>query len=264
MDSFPANNQLLIHFWVDFGSDSIDFTLGQAAIYHTFPHAKLVVSPTNIKKGHIQSQSVYLKQFIDKFPPNTVHICHLTFASSQSKRFVITKVDDQYFIGPDNGFFYLTMPNDEQEYYILPVDNFRINPLTEVYLPSLKKAIENNFELSAIFKIKSIMVKPLMVQPIIAENSIKVKTIHIDSKGNVFFNLDKQTFEDCRKNRNFVLRNHTMKITNVSLDYDDVPEGEILCMFTYGNILQVAQNAGNASEKLGLTENAFAIIDFIS
>ncbi len=262
METFAANNNLLIHYWVDFGTESIDFTLGQAKIYAAFPDARIIVSPSKLKKGNIQSQSIYLKQFIEQFPPNTIHICHLSFHSSQTKRFIITKVNDQILVGPDNGFFHLSTGNDLHKYYILPVEKFTNNSLAEVYLPGITMAIEGNFDLANIFKEKTIMVKSNMMQPTINGNVIRLTVLYNDNNGNAFFNLDKTNFELLGKNRNFMLRNHTFKINRISHDYDDVPEGEALCLFTYGNILQVAQNAGNASEKLGLITDSFAILEF--
>lgn len=262
MQSLAANNKLLIHYWVDFGTESIDFTLGQAKVYAAFPDARMIVSPSKLKKGNIQAQSIYLKQFIEQFPPNTIHICHLSFHSSQTKRFIITQIADQYLVGPDNGFFHLTTGNDMHKYYILPVDKFTNNSLTEVYLPGIKMAIDGNFELATIFKEKSVMVKSNMMQPTIHGNIVKLTVLYNDNHGNAFFNIDKTNFELLRNNRNFVLRNHTFKLNRVSEDYDDVPEGEALCLFTYGNILQVAQNAGNAADLLGLITDSFAILEF--
>ena len=152
MQSFAANNNHLIHYWVDFGTESIDFTLGQAKIYAAFPNARMIVSPSKLKKGNIQAQSIYLKQFIDQFPPNTIHICHLSFHSSQTKRFVITQINDQFLVGPDNGFFHLTIGNELHKSFILPVDKFKNNSLTEVYLPGIKMAMEGDFDLANIFK----------------------------------------------------------------------------------------------------------------
>ncbi len=262
MQSFAANNNHLIHYWVDFGTESIDFTLGQAKIYAAFPNARMIVSPSKLKKGNVQAQSIYLKQFIDQFPPNTIHICHLSFHSSQTKRFVITQINDQYLVGPDNGFFHLTIGNELHKSFILPVDKFKNNSLTEVYLPGIQMAIDGNFDLANIFKEKSIMVKSNMMQPTISGNIVRLTVLYNDHNGNAFFNLDKADFEMLRKNRNFILRNHTFKLNRIYEDYDDVPEGEALCLFTYGNVLQVAQNAGNAADLLGLNTDSFAILEF--
>ena len=106
------------------------------------------------------------------------------------------------------------------------------------------------------------MVKSSMMQPTINGNIVRLAVLYNDNNGNAFFNIDKVNFELLRNNRNFILRNHTFRINRVSEDYDDVPEGEALCLFTYGNILQVAQNVGNAADLLGLTVDSFAILEF--
>jgi S-adenosylmethionine hydrolase len=59
----------------------------------------------------------------------------------------------------------------------------------------------------------------------------------------------------------FVFKSHSFRIDTISNDYDDVPEGEILALFSYGNLLQISGNASNASEKLALKEDSMILLE---
>lgn len=261
MESISANNQLIFHYWIDFGTESIDYSIGQAQIYSAFPHVKTIVSPSKLKKGHILPQSVHLKLFKDEFPPNTIHICHLSFMSNQPKRFVITKYKDQYFLGPDNGVFYMAFEKDNVQYFILPVDKFKYNALKEVYLPGIEMLIDSQFDLEKVFKPKETLMKMNTIQPTISNQIMRLTALYVDSYGNVYFNLDRENFDMFTQGKPFVFKSHSFKIDTISNDYDDVPEGEILALFSYGNLLQISGNASNASEKLALKEDSMILLE---
>lgn len=260
MESNSANNHHILHYWIDFGTESIDYSISQAHLHAAFPKIKTIVSPSKIKKGHIQPQAVYLKLFKDEFPAHTIHVCHVSFISTQSKRFMITKYKDQYFLGPDNGLF--TMAFDEnQTYYKLPVSHFRYDSLREVYIPAVKMLIEGNFEIEQLFEPKEILMKMNTLQPTVTNNSMRLTALYVDTNGNVYFNLDKKTFDEFTMGRAFSLKAYSFKIERILNDYDDVPEGEILALFNYGNMLQIASNASNASAKLGLQTDSMILLE---
>ncbi len=261
MDSLSANNQLIFHYWIDFGTESIDYSIGQAQIYATFPDVKTIVSPSKIKKGHILSQSIHLKLFKDEFPPNTIHICHLSFISTQPKRFILTKYKNQYFLGPDSGIFYMAFEKDDVEYFILPVDKFKYNALKEVYLPAIEMLINSNFDIENTFQPKTILMKMNTIQPTISNNIMRLTALYVDSYGNVYFNLDKEQFDSFTQGKPFEFKSHSFKLDRISNDYDDVPEGEILALFSVGNMLQIAGNASNASTKLALKEDSMILLE---
>jgi S-adenosylmethionine hydrolase len=89
--------------------------------------------------------------------------------------------------------------------------------------------------------------------------------IYIDSFQNVITNISKDLFTRVQQNRGFTLffrKNET--ITQLSWHYNEVPEGEKLCLFGISNNLEIAINKGNASGLLGLHLNDIVRIEFHS
>jgi S-adenosylmethionine hydrolase len=105
--------------------------------------------------------------------------------------------------------------------------------------------------------------KKMNLQPVIEKNLIKGVVIYIDSFQNVITNITKDLFNKVQQGRRFVLyfkRNET--INHLSWHYNEVPEGEKLCLFGISDHLEIAINKGNASGLLGLNLGDSVIIDF--
>ena len=105
--------------------------------------------------------------------------------------------------------------------------------------------------------------KKMNLRPVVEKNILKGSVIYIDSFQNVITNITKEFFTQEQKGRRFVLyfkRNET--ISNLSWHYNEVPEGEKLCMFGISDHLEIAINKGNASGLLGLNLGDSVIIDF--
>jgi S-adenosylmethionine hydrolase len=267
MESANGNKPKIIHYWSDARFDSVDFTIAQSKLFSDFHEYSIALSPSDIKKGHSVYQSVVLRQFMNEFPAGTIHICNLSFIAIQTKRYIIAKYNNQIFLGPDNGFFYLAFPQDQVSYFIIPTQGIPlpIKALTDIYIPTVKKILhENLFDLiESTYEPKVHMVKPLALNPTIAGNVIRLTCMYIDHSGNAFFNIDKTEFNELCNGRKFRIRTLFETFDRISTDYDDVPEGQILCLFGNGDIFQIAQNAGNVAHALAIEPNSQIIVEFL-
>src|SRR5690606_28164369 len=103
----------------------------------------------------------------------------------------------------------------------------------------------------------------MLIQPIVNKDSIRGSVIYVDSFQNVITNIDKELFTRVQNNRPFVVyfrRNESIK--NLSWHYNEVPEGEKLCLFGITNHLEIAINKGNASGLLGLEAGDAIHVEF--
>jgi S-adenosylmethionine hydrolase len=79
----------------------------------------------------------------------------------------------------------------------------------------------------------------------------------------VVTNVTKEIFTKVQNGRNFTLyfkRNES--INQLSWHYNEVPEGEKLCLFGISNHLEIAINKANASGLLGLHNGDIIRIEF--
>jgi S-adenosylmethionine hydrolase len=107
------------------------------------------------------------------------------------------------------------------------------------------------------------MVRSAPPTPTLSNNVMNLTVLYNDYYGNAYLNINRSTFEEVGQGRAFRLRiSHSMEIKQLSNGYNDVMEGMELCLFGYGDIMQVAVNAGSAVQYLSLTEGRNILLEF--
>src|SRR5262249_23737910 len=101
------------------------------------------------------------------------------------------------------------------------------------------------------------------LQPVIERDMIRGSVIYIDSFQNVITNITRDLFTKVQQNRGFILYfRKNESISQLSWHYNEVAEGEKLCLFGISNHLEIAINKGNASGLLGLHLGDIVRIEF--
>ena len=194
-----------------------------------------------------------------------MHLIGIDTVYNDDTKYLAVKYRDHYFVGADNGIFSLMfdgLPNDMVEISIRQDLKFLHFPVADIFVKAA-------CHLAGGGAMKDIGLpvygteKKMNLQPVIEKNLIKGIVIYIDSFQNVITNITKDFFNSVQQGRRFVLsfkRNET--ISQLSWFYNEVPEGEKLCLFGISDHLEIAINKGNASGLLGLTLGDSVIIDF--
>jgi hypothetical protein len=87
------------------------------------------------------------------------------------------------------------------------------------------------------------------------DNMLEAQVLYIDQFGNVVLNVTYKQFEEVRRGRKFkILFMRDEEINILSVHYNDVPEGEKLCLFNTADHLEIAVNKGNASRLFGFKD----------
>lgn len=266
MNSQNPNSHAIIHVLCDFSVESPDYTVTQARLARYFPEHRAIISPQPFKKGHILGQSVFLQLVVPEFPQGSIHICRVGTMSRMAPRFVLAEYEGSYFIAPDNGLLPLFFNNEEIEYYNINPSGIQVtDAMSEVYIPAVQRLLASNMKLQGVFDVKEMMVRSSPPTPTLSNNVMNLTVLYNDYYGNAYLNINRKTFEEIGQGRSFRLRiSHSMEIKQLSNSYNDVMEGMELCLFGYGDILQVAVNAGSAVQYLSLTEGRNILLEFAS
>ena len=239
----------------------------KGSIITLLPDVRIVDITHEIPSFDVQRAAVMLRNVYQYFPQGTVHLIGIDTVFQEGSRYVMMKFDDHYFVGADNGIFSIILGEKEaQELYEIDI----MQDLRYLHFPLadiLTKAachIAKGGELAAIGQIIDKPLKRVMVQPLISVNAIKGHVSYIDSFGNVISNISKELFNEVQKGRSFKLhfkRNET--INKLSWHYNEVPEGEKLCLFGISDFLEIAINKGHASRLLGLQQDEIIMVEFL-
>ncbi len=238
----------------------------KGSILSTLPSVNIVDITHEIEAFNISKAAFLLKNCFHYFPKSTVHLIGIDTVYSASNKYLAVKYRDHFFVGSDNGIFSLIFeeaPQEVVELNILQDLKFLHFPLADIFVKAACH-LASDGDLKGIGVPTFEIEEKMNFHPVIESNSISGKIIFIDSFENVITNITKDLFNKVQSGRKFKL--HLKKgetISQLSWHYDEVPPGEILCLFGISNHLEIAINKGNASGLLGLKPNDSVLIEFI-
>ncbi|MXV52433.1 hypothetical protein GS399_15770 [Pedobacter sp. HMF7647] len=237
----------------------------KGSLLSLLPAANIVDITHDISAFNIAQAAFVLKNAYPYFPKGTVHLIGIDSVYHKDTRYLAVKFRDHYFVGSDNGIFSLLFDQSAEEIvelHIMQDLKFLHFPLTDIFAKAATHLAKGG-------KLKDIglqvneLEEKMNLQPVIERDIIRGSVIYVDSFQNVITNITKDLFSRIQRNRDFALyfrRNES--ISKLSWHYNEVPEGEKLCLFGISNHLEIAINKGNASGLLGLNLGDIVRIEF--
>ncbi|QXV64442.1 SAM-dependent chlorinase/fluorinase [Mucilaginibacter achroorhodeus] len=255
----------IITLTTDLGDKDIYQAALKGSIYKLLPTVNIVDISNNVPAFNVQQAAFILKNSYHYFPDGTVHLIGIDTVYSTYTRYLAIEHNNHFFVGADNGIFSLMFDdkvNEVVEINIMQDLKFLHFPLADIFVKAACH-LANGGSLAQIGLPVPDVENKMNLQPVIEKNLIKGVVIYIDAFQNVITNITKEFFNRVQQGRRFVLyfkRNET--INQLSWHYNEVPEGEKLCLFGISDHLEIAINKGNASGLLGLNLGDSVIIDF--
>lgn len=255
----------IITLTTDLGDKDIYQAALKGSILKVLPTVNIVDITHSIPAFNIQQAAFVLKNSFYYFPDNTVHLIGIDTVYNTDVKYLAVKFKNHYFVGADNGIFCLMFnqdPDEMVEISIMQDLKYLHFPLTDIFVKAACHLAKGGSLLEIGEPVDGIE-KKMNLQPVIEKNQIRGMVIYIDSFQNVITNITKELFMKIQQGRKFTLyfkRNET--ITKLSWYYNEVDEGEKLCLFGISDHLEIAINKGNASGLLGLNLGDSVIIDF--
>lgn len=255
----------IITLTTDLGDKDIYQAALKGSILKLIPTVTIVDITHSVAAFNVQQAAFILKNSFHYFPEGTVHLIGIDTVYSAYTKYLAIRYCNHYFVGADNGIFSLMFdgePEEMTEINIMQDLKFLHFPLADIFVKAACHLAAGG-TLQEIGLPVTTLEKKMNLQPVVEKNIIKGSVIYIDSFQNVITNITKEFFNSEQKGRRFVLyfkRNET--INHLSWHYNEVPEGEKLCMFGISDHLEIAINKGNASGLLGLNLGDSVIIDF--
>lgn len=253
----------------------------KGAIYNLYPEAQVVDVSHNVKPFNTSQASYFLKNIIKDFPENTVHVIGVDAEPlvnfSQPEESALPTIlyhKKHYFVGTDNGIFSLLLDNKKPEAVwtlddVLSQPELMNFPTKKILIPAACKLAQGKKPDD--FATKTDKVKRVIpLSPVIDGNVLKGSVIHIDHYGNIITNINKESFYKAGRKVPFVIyfRQKEYYIDEISLGYNEVPDGEKVAVFNDGGLLEIAinkgtpENGGGANTLFGLRLGDIIRIEF--
>ena len=255
----------IITLTTDLGDKDIYQAALKGSILKLLPSVNIVDITNSVAAYNIQQAAFILKNSFYYFPDTTVHLIGIDTLFNAYTKYLALSYKNHYFVGADNGIFSLmfdTSPDEIVEINIMQDLKFLHFPLADIFVKAACHLASGGKLTDIGIPLHNIEMK-MNLQPVVEKNLIKGSVIYIDSFQNVIINITKEFFNTVQQGRRFVLsfkRNET--INRLSWHYNEVPEGEKLCLFGISDHLEIAINKGNASGLLGLNLGDSVIIEF--
>ncbi len=249
----------------DLGIKDFYLPIVKGALYSKIPNANLVDLTHQITSFNIAQASFVVKNVYPHYPAETIHLISVDTGYTNNPIFLLTQYNDQYFIAPDNGIFSLLFDEIPEKVWQITIQG---NP-SQTHFPFFDVFVDAAVHLSAGGNPEDIGVlieevnQKALIQPIIQADLIRGTVVYIDSFCNVITNISRELFFRIKGQRNFSVyfrRNETISV--LSYDYNEVDEGEKLCLFGISSHLEIAINKGKASTLLGFQLGDVVRVEF--
>ncbi len=235
-----------------------DYYVGslKGAILKEIPNANIIDISHDIPPFDIAVASFCVKNIYNDFPKGSIHIIGVAPGADEQTRHLAIEKDGHYFIGADNGMFSLIFDTPVETIYEIQLSDSSSSqtfPTKDVFVKAAA-IIARGEGLEKLGRKAGNIQERMIFRAISEGNIIKGMVTYIDTYGNVITNISKQLFSDFGKNRNFgiIFRRADYTIDEISDNYNLVPEGEKVAIFSNSGFLEISINKGNASNLFGL------------
>lgn len=253
----------IITFLSDFGWRDHYVAAVKAKILSVSPNMTIVDISHEIDAFDISHASFVLGSVFRDFPQGTVHLVALSSQNKEEERYVALKLEEHYFVGPDNGLFSLI--SDRNPSVIVELQN---DPMISSNFPEKNILAHAAVALAKGRALYDIGKQLMSVQKLIhrqiktTKNEIEGRVAHVDKYGNLITNIKMEDFLAVGKSRQVRIRAGRTTIDGISDSYSKKEGGDCICIFNSLGLLEVAMIHGHASKLLGMRHDSLVSVSF--
>ncbi len=252
----------VVAFLSDFGTrDHYAGTL-KAVVLSVCPDATLVDIGHEIPAHDVLAGALELAACYRYFPAGTVFLVVVDPGVGSSRRGIAADCGDYKFVAPDNGVLSAVFRESPPK---------KVVELTErkYARPTVSRTFEgrDRFAPAAGWLAKGIALVSLgrsianfqtidLPQPVVAAREITGEVVRVDRFGNLITNIDRRTLEHFSSGAAIVISVGSRDIARIVATYAEAPGGELCALFGSTDHLEIAVNAGDAAQSLGLARGA--------
>jgi len=244
----------IITLTTDFGTQ--DGFVGQmkGVIFGINPQARVIDVTHDIEPFHVMEGALVLKGVSRFFPEGTIHVAVVDPGVGGTRRGIVLRCQDQYFVGPDNGLFSLiisaTSAWEAREIVNLEFMLPRPHPTfhgRDVFAPAAAH-LSTGMSFDALGPPITDPVMLEIPQPEHRGQGIEGQVIYVDRFGNLTTNIEEEMLN--RPVKAITVGNVVIK--GVFRYFSEAGEREPLALINSFGLLEIAVNLGNASALLDL------------
>ncbi len=246
----------------DFGTRDHYAGTMKAVILGICPEATLVDITHDIPAHDMLTATLELAASYKYFPTGTIFLVVVDPGVGSARRGIAADTGEYRFVAPDNGVLTAVLKETparrvveltERRYARATVS--RTFEGRDRFAPAagwLAKGID----LSALGRSAGAIHHIAIPAPQIAEDVLTGEVLRVDRFGNLVTNIDRKMFDKFANADGIEISAATHRIGRVVATYADASADEVCALFGSTDHLEIAVNAGNASDRLNLSRGA--------
>jgi hypothetical protein len=258
-----------VAFLSDFGTrDHYAGTL-KAVVLSVCPEATLVDIGHEIPAHDVVTGALELAACYHYFPVGTIFLVVVDPGVGSSRRGIAADTGDYKFVAPDNGVLSAVFRESPPR---------KVVELTErkYARPTVSRTFEgrDRFAPAAGWLAKGIALVSLgkaisnfhvieLPRPVVSGRELAGQVVRVDRFGNLITNIDRRMFEQFADGGTIAVTIGDRDIPRIVATYAEAPAGELCALFGSTDHLEIAVNAGDAAEMLGLSRGAPARVRLV-
>ena len=246
----------------DFGTRDHYAGTMKAVILGICPDVTLIDITHDIPPHDMMTATLELAASYKYFPPATIFLVVVDPGVGSARRGIAVDTGDYRFVSPDNGVLTAVLRE-------IPAK--RVVELTErrYARPTISRTFEgrDRFAPAAAWLAKGVDLSTLgrsagaiqqlaIPSPRIDADLLAGEVLRVDRFGNLVTNIDRKLFEKFSHSNGIEIAAATHRIARVVGTYADAAAGEVCALFGSSDHLEIAVNAGSASDRLSLSRGA--------
>lgn len=247
----PPRPSGIVTFLTDFGHHDPYVGVMKGALLRVHGKATLVDLGHEVPPQDVVAGSFHLLAAIGHFPVGTVHIAVVDPGVGTARRLLAVLAHDVYWLAPDNGLLGPVLRRDPAaEVRVLEAGHLGLRDVSrtfhgrDVLAPVAGWLANGRFGFTAL--------GPRVHDPVLGDDLFTgpPRIVHVDGYGNLISNVPAAAIGPAKAVR---IGDHTVPIRGT---YGDVAPGEFVAAIGSRDLLEIAQNGGNAAIALGLQRGA--------
>lgn len=250
---------VIITLTTDFGTRDAYVAAMKGTILSLVPDAQLVDISHDISPQDVMEAAFVLGQAIPFFPDGTIHLVVVDPGVGTARRAIALQHNNAYFVGPDNGLFTLLLQGAKPDQLVelnrpafwrsknvsVTFHGRDLFAPVAAHLAAGRTLLEVGHPIEALHPLHWAL-------PIDDAQGIRGWVVHVDHYGNGITNIPRPLFEQQRVGRRVKCFAGNAILHAVHPTYGAVEVGEPLLLFGSSDFLEIAVNAGNASDLLDI------------
>ena len=250
----------------DFGTRDHYTGTMKAVVLSICPDVTLIDITHDIPPHDMTTAALELAASYKYFPVGTIFLVVVDPGVGSARRGIAADTGDYRFVAPDNGVLTAMLKETPAK---------RVVELTErrYARPTVSRTFEGRdrfapaaawlakgVDLSALGRSAGAIQQLAIPSPELAGDVLSGEVLRIDRFGNLVTNIDRKLFDKFTHANGIEISAATHVIGRVVATYAEAAAGEVCALFGSTDHLEIAVNAGSASDRLNLSRGAPVII----